>query len=509
MGSIRDKLGRGLQVGRGLLRGLLGDESQGSVAQKSVRGGAWVFAGRGSARFLHVVQTAILARLLVPEDFGVMRLAMVALAAAGGLSNFGINQALIQRKQVSRRSLDTAWTMDLLRCLLIGLAVFLAAGPVARFYEEPQLAWIIRLVSVKLLLLGFSNNSGIAMLRRELQFRRKQIYEICINISAAVLTIGLAFWLRSVWALAWGQVLYGAGELVGSYIAHPFRPRFRFYLDEARDLFRFGKHLFVGGILRFLRRSLASLLLGKLLGMEVLGYYTLARSLVITPVSLVVPVFGKVLYPAFSRMQKRLDVLRRAVVRAVGLGSLAICPMLVGIAATARPLVSLLYGQGYAPVATIAGAFCIVQFLQFVSLPAGALLQARGKPYWNNVATLLRLVVFVPSLFVLTPRYQAVGVVWALVVASAVEAVILLALVHREVVLPLARLADAVARPVLSSLLMGAAVWELSHVLRLPPTIALCVLVTTGIALYVFMSALLNKPGWKDAVRSVLQAAEA
>ena len=490
-----------------LIRGLCRED--GSVGQKTVRGGIWVFGGRGTARVLQVAQTAILARLLIPEDFGLMRLVMVALSAATSFSNFGINQALIQRKEISHRTLDTAWVMDLFRYVLMFLATLALAGPIATFYEEPQLAWMIRIVSLKFLLLGFSNNSGIAMLRRDMRFRRKQTYEIVLSISNTVVTVMLAFWLRNVWALVWAQVIYGAGEFAGSYWVHPFRPHFHFFLDEARSLFSFGKHLLVGGMLNFLKGSLASILLGKLLGTETLGYYSLARSLVMTPKSLVVPVFGVVLYPAFSQIQARVEALQRAFIRSIGVGCLAIAPMLVGIAVTANPLVSLIYGQRYMPVAAIAVVFSFVKLFEFVALPAGSLLKALGKPYWKNLSTLIRMAIFVPLLFWLTPYYGVLGVVWALVPAAAVETSLLVLLVFREIGVPLRDFTEAVVRPISASLLMGGTVWALGYYTATGPFVSLSVMVPAGILVYAIWSVCLNGPGWQQAFKMVRQATQA
>lgn len=516
MGGLNDKARRMQRLGGRFARGLWSDE--GSIAQKSVRGGFWVFMSSGGSRLLQVVQTAILARLLVPADFGLMQLALVAVAAAQAFGNWGIGAALVQRKDVDRRTLDTAWVMDLARNLLLFTVVQVGAHPVAiRLLKSPELAgsiepaalaWIIRLVSVKFLCMAFRNNPGLNMLQRDLRFRRKETYEFLLGLGGAAGTVALAFWLRSVWALAWAQVYYAVGDLVGSYIVHPYRPRFRFHWREARELFGFGKHFFVAGVLGFLRGSLDKLLLGTMLGAEALGYYTLAHSLVVMPTGLMSQVFGSVMFPAFSRLQADIATLRRAFLRTLNLVAFIQSPMLAGIAATAVPLVRVLYGERYAPVAPIAVAFCAILFIGFIEGPMSSLLLARGKPYLNNLCTVAHLAVFVPLLYLLARPHGVMGVMIALGTAITTECLVRGWFALRESHVSFPKLVQAVTRPVAPALLMGVAVWMLSRALPGAGAPELLVLVAAGAAVHAGLTWALNRPGLADVRRVVAGIAD-
>jgi len=501
MAFLPDRLKDGLTLAKRLLRALWREE--GSIVQRTVRGGIWLFTTSGSVQLLQMVQTAILARLLVAADFGVMQLVLVAVSAAIAFSHLGVSDALVQRKEVSERLLQTAWTMDLARCVVMFIFIQLLAWPAAAFYEEPQLEPLLRLVSVKYIFLGLSNNAGLAMLRRDMKFRRKQLYEVCVNVGGAVVTVALAFHLRSVWALVWGQVFFGAGELVGSYVVHPFRPRFRFHMHEARSLFAFGKHLFAGGILGFARGSAAKVLIGRLLSREELGYYSLAYSLVVKPISVFAPVFGTVLYPAFSRLQMKVQVLQRAFARAIAFGCLLLCPALAGIAVTATLVVRVVYGPRYMPVAPLAMAFCLVPLLAFYQEVSAQLLMARGKPWLNNLNTLLNLVLYLPMIFILTTRYGTMGAVIAAGAIRFSESLVVTFFLRRELSLPVLSVARAALRPLLASILMGVGVLLLGEALPFSAVASLAVLVPAGVVLYTACTAALNRAGWGDAMRLV------
>jgi O-antigen/teichoic acid export membrane protein len=496
---------------------------EGSVGQKSMRGGAWVMGGVGGVHVLHVLQTAVVARLLAPKDFGVMRMALVAVAFSVMLSNWGIPAALVQRKTVTDRTLNTAWVMDIVRSLGMFALLFAAAGPIAAYYEQPILKPLCRLISVKFAIAGF-RNIGIIMLNRELRFRKLETYELCLNLCGVVATIGLAFWLRSVWALAWGQIFYAVGELVGSYIVHPYRPRFRFYWDEAKSLFRFGVHLLVGGILGFARGHLDVLILGKLLPADLIGYYAIAHSLVIIPIRMSNMLFFKVLFPAFSRLQHNLEAMKRGFLRALSVTCLLLFPVLTGIFVTAEPVVRVMYSERYLPVAGLAMGFCVARcFGIFGGLP-GAVFLAKGRPALGNVVRVFNLAVFAPLVWLLANAQGvriilpaallarlpaglidaipggATGAILALGISNFGQMLLSKALLRREIGLRTGEVVQAVGWTLICSLLMGSAVWLLGEAIPWRGLNALLVLVPTGVVLYPLLLYILNRPAWSYAI---------
>ncbi len=501
MSDLSNSLSRAVAMVRGLWQGLW--RTDGSIAQKSVRGAAWVMVGMAVVQVLQVVQTAILARLLGARDYGLLGLALAALGASAIFSQFGVSQALVQRQKMTRRYMDSAWMLDLIRNFMMFVAAFFVAAPMAAFYKEPQLTLIVRVCALKFVFMGLSNNSGMVMLSREMNFRRLQVYEMIVNLLVVAATVTLGFTLRNVWALVLPQVFYGFTEMVGSYVLHPFRPRVRMYWTETRAIFSFGIHVIFGGWLMFLRNSLAKLLLGKLLGTDVVGYYTLARSMVARPTILIGSVFGNVLYPAFSRLQDRLHVLRRAFLRSMGVGCLALGPVLVGVAVTAHPLSRAFYGPGWGPVVPIAVLCCVVQFVLFLQRPAGIALTARGKPGRTNIAKIVHPLIFVPLVVPMALRWQTRGVVAALGMAAAGETTVLILLACQEMDLPLVEVGRAIVRPIVASALMGVGVWAVGRNLTLSAVPALAVLVPLGVLLYALTSYLVNRSGWADALRTI------
>lgn len=154
---------------------------EGSLGRKAMRSGVWIMGSAVATHMLRFVQMLILVRLLVPEDFGIMRIAGFVIAGIQTFSSLGLGGALIHRKDVSEETLSTAWTMSLLRSTAIYAAIFLCAPWVARFYETPSVSPILRVVALRILLASAANTSGVAMLRKELRFHKHETYEAACN----------------------------------------------------------------------------------------------------------------------------------------------------------------------------------------------------------------------------------------------------------------------------------------------------------------------------------------
>ena len=185
--------------------------------------------------------------------------------------------------------------------------LFIFAPSIAKFYDSLLIEPILRIIAISFLFYGFGN-VGLILYSKELNFKKKIAYDQLGAILSIIITVALAFWLRNVFALVLGHI---AGAIVGvsfSYRAHPFRPKFRFKVDIAKELFRFGKHIFFMGIAMFVITQGDDALVGKLLGMSALGFYLLAYKLSNLPVTSITHVVSSISFPAYSKVQD--DVIR-------------------------------------------------------------------------------------------------------------------------------------------------------------------------------------------------------
>jgi len=199
-------------------------------------GAAWMVLFKLGERSLGIVSILILVRLLSPHDFGFVAMALSFIAMAELLTRVGFDVALIQNQAATDRHYHTAWTCNVLIGLFIFLLMLVAAAPITAFYAEPTLFWVVCWLALGPLISG-CENIGVVAFRKELRFRSEFAYQMSVKLAGFVVTVPLAFWLRSYWALVAGIL---ASKLVGtviSYFAHPFRPRFS--IAGAAALFSF------------------------------------------------------------------------------------------------------------------------------------------------------------------------------------------------------------------------------------------------------------------------------
>ena len=277
-----------------------------SLSKKVVRGGMWVFALRFTSRGLGFVRTIILARLLAPEDFGLLGIAMLAIATLESFSQTGFQAALIQKKENVDSYLDTAWTVSAIRGIVLFLILFLFAPVVAKFFNSPQATLVIKVIAVSMLLSGF-RNIGIIFFQKDLEFNKQFTYEFSAALTDVAISISLAFILRNVWALVWGGLAGHFIRFIMSYILRPYRPHVSFKKSEFKELFGFGKWVLGSSILGFLIIQGDDIFVGKMLGVTALGLYQMAYLISNLPATEITHVISQVTFPAYSRLQYNLQ----------------------------------------------------------------------------------------------------------------------------------------------------------------------------------------------------------
>jgi O-antigen/teichoic acid export membrane protein len=382
--------------------------TDGTLSQKTARSGVWVMGSFGFSKILGFIQTIILARLLLPEDFGLMGVCYIAIAAMAVFTETGFNQALIQRKDYNDDVLNTAWVIAVLRGLILFTLLFTLAPVISRFYDNAQIASILRVIAFSFLLSGF-NNIGLILFNKELNFKKKVVYDQLGAILGIAATISLAFWLRNVWALVLGNVFGGVIGTVLSYWAHPFRPKFKFKVDIAKELFHFGKHVFFVGIAMFIITQGDDALVGKILGMSALGFYLLAYKLSNLPVTSITRVTSSISYPAYAKVQDDKVRLQRGYLKVLKGTSFLVILASFLLFVLAPEFIQVVYGQKWLPMVPAVMVMCFLGYFRGISATMGPVFQGLGKPYILSKIKLSELILMLIIIYPLTLKFGIVG----------------------------------------------------------------------------------------------------
>jgi len=386
------------------------------LSRKVVKGGLWVFGLRIINRGLSFIRTIILARLLAPEDFGLFGIAMLAIYTLEALSQTGFGPALIQKKENVELYLDTAWTVSVLRAIVLFLILFFTAPIASEFFNSPQTTLIIRVVAISTLLSGF-RNIGIIFFRKELEFHKQFFYEFSAALVDLAVAITLAFILRNVWAIIWGGLAANLVSLLMSYVLHDYRPKVSFQKDKFRELFGFGKWVLTSSILVFLVTQGDDIFVGRVLGITALGLYQMAYTLSNLPATEITHVISQVTFPAYSKLQDRPSQLKEAYVRVLQLTSFLSFPLAAGIVVLAPHFIPILIGNKWLAAVPALQILAFAGLTRSIAATAGYLFYALGRTKIDTILQVIRLTLLISLIYPLSIQFDLIGVSLAVLVS--------------------------------------------------------------------------------------------
>ena len=396
------------------------EQREGSLTQRVLRGGIWIFSLRLLNNALAFVRKIVLARLLTPNDFGLMGVAVLAMATLETFSETGIHAALIRKKENITGDLDTAWTITALRGAAIFLILVAAAPLIAGFFGSPDATAVVRVIGLSALLTGL-RNSGVIYFQKELNFRKQFLYEFTATLATMIVSIVLAVVLRSVWALVWGSLAAAGVRLVSSYLLHPYRPRLRLNMDKAGEMLGFGKWLLVSGILVFLINQGDDIFVGKMLGVVSLGYYQMAFFISNMPSTEITNIVAHITYPAYSRMNAEIERIRSSY-RKVLLFTMSLSMPLAGaIYILSEDFIRLFLGDKWQPVVSPIHILVFAGLIRSVAATTGPIFKTMGHPQKDTLWQSVRLVVLAALIFPFTARWGIEGVCAAVLISISVS----------------------------------------------------------------------------------------
>jgi len=322
------------------------------LRKRVVSGSIWN-AGASLVRYgFDIAVNIVLARLLVPEDFGLVAMATVMSGLVAVLGRVGLGNALVQRKEIdeSHRS-SVFWVMVPLSLVLAGLTA--ASGPVvAWFYEEPALLVIMPVVAIQFPIGGLST-VPLARIQRDLRFKtlaQVNLAAIFISGTAAVATAALG---GGVWSIVMRALLVQGVSMLAFVAVAKWRPRWTFRWAAIRDLLKFSVSYYFNQVVIYASRNLDTILIGRFLGSAPLGIYSRSYTLMMLPLQSVNTAVYKVLFAAFSSIQDDSARVRRIYLQYSGALAIFIFPAMLGLALVANPLVITVLGPEWAELGPI------------------------------------------------------------------------------------------------------------------------------------------------------------
>ena len=267
-------------------------------------GGALLWRGLAMSgeNIIFLVRLVILARLLVPEDFGLVAIGLVALAIAMSLTEFGIVAALIQQPAVDKRHLDTAWTINVIRGGVITIFLFMAAPWIAQAFGDARATDIIRALALTALFHSAASIE-VARLNREFQFRGLAAIGLSAALTNTLVAVALAS-SHGVWALVWGALAGAMVHALASYLVAPYRPGLALSDQATAKLVRFGRWIFLVSLLSIAGDAIVRWMIAAHLSVAELGIYFMAARLAFLPTQMLYGLVSQIAFPVYSHLQE-------------------------------------------------------------------------------------------------------------------------------------------------------------------------------------------------------------
>jgi O-antigen/teichoic acid export membrane protein len=460
---------------------------------KAVSGVKWSAVSRFSQLGLQFLTTAVLARLLTPDDFGLVGMATVVIGFVDIFKDLGTSAAVIQRKNLSEELLSSIFWVNVAFGVIATTVLFALSPLGAAFYHEQRVTPILKVLSIAFFISGLSILQQ-AILERNLQFDKLAKLEIIGTLLGSIVGIGSALLGYGVWSLVYQSLTVTVVTTLLLWTFSGWRPKMIFHWDTVKSVSSYSLNLTGFNISNYFIRNGDYLLIGRFIGAEALGYYTLAYNLMLFPLQNISAVLGRVMFPAFSQIQDDDERFRSAYLRVAASIALVTFPMLVGLWAVAGPFVLTVFGSQWSPVILLIMILAPVGLSQSIGTTVGTIYQTKGRTdwmfRWGLASGSFRIIAFVIGI-----RWGVVGVAAAYSLSYLFLLYPGLAIPFRLIDLKIRDLGTALWRPFVNSLVMLLLV--IACKTMLPADLAslptLMVLVFTGIIVYILASFTFNR----------------
>jgi lipopolysaccharide exporter len=413
-------------------------------------GAAWMVGMRWVLKLIGLVNTAILARVLTPEDFGVMAMAMVIIELAMVLTDGDFEVAVLRRSGAERDLYDSAWTVRLLAGAASAVLLLLCAAPVGLMFDDPRVSVVVAIGALRPLIAGLEN-IGTVDFRRNLDFAGEFRYVVLQRFISLFAGLSLVFILADYRALAWSAPASAMVTVALSYWVSPYRPRLS--LARVTELSSFSRWLVLFNCSRMLTERVDQFLIGRLSGAAAAGGYYVAFDIATMPTRELMLPAGRALLPNFARMAHDPVRLGEGFATVLGCAAILCCAVGPGIALVAEDLLRVFLGERWVHMAPVFQLLALFATLEGIWLMLDPLLIATGRERTLAAANMVFTALLVPVVAV-TALWG--GMEWIPVGRMAVMAVMLLGVVGR--VMSWGALLGALWRPVLAASFMAAAV---------------------------------------------------
>lgn len=465
------------------------------IADSALRGVFWIGGSHVIKQLIGIVTYILLARLLTPDDFGLMGMVMVFISFSMLFVEFGIGAAIIHSKELSELAIQSAFWINFIFSTVLALILAASAPLIADFYGNDQLSELTVVLALGLILSGMQVIPK-ALLQRSLHFFPIARAEVISSTVAALSALLMAWQGYGVWALVTQPIMGNIMLVLLFSYGAAWLPRMHFNWSAVRSYIHYSSGVLASNLLTFLNRNSDDFIIGKFLGSTALGYYTLAYQIMLYPLQQVSGIIVKVLFPSLSHLQDDRPRFRSMYLKAITSIAIITFPMMLGLLSVAEDFILVVFGEKWLEMLDVLRIFCILGMLQSVVTTVGTIYLSTGETKLMFKVTMYTTPFFIAA-FLIGTFWGIKGVAICYALVSVIVALVSVKIAFSIVQIPVSQFYKVLSRPFLVCVLMAVTINLLDiYLIHDVTTLAVVRLVSEiiiGIVCYLLFSWLFNR----------------
>lgn len=381
-----------------------------NIKQKAISGIKWTSLSSGIIALVQIAQVSILARLLSPSDFGLMAIVMVVIGFSRIFSDMGISNAIIHKQNTSHRQLSSLYWLNIVSGLTLFLIISALSPLIALFYKEPKLTELLIILATSFIIIAIGNQYRV-LFQKELRFNMMAKIEMTAAFGAFYVAVLSAIKDFGVYALVYAS-LTNAVISSGLFLflgLREHKPSFVFKYNEIKEYVGFGMYQMGDSTLNYFNSEFDVILIGRLLGTEALGVYSIVKQLVMRPAQIINPIITRVTFPVMAKVQDDNEQLKKIYLKTINYLASVNFPIYITIAVLAEPIVMIMFGKTWQQGIPILQILSIYAMVRSTGNPIGSLVMAKGRVnlsfFWN-----LSLFIFIPLVIWFGSDFGLIGI---------------------------------------------------------------------------------------------------
>lgn len=476
------------------------------LSRAAIHGTAWRYLAFFSGKLLVFISTVVLARILTKDDFGIVGYAVTALSFLDVVSDLRVGPALIYYPE-DKRMFSTAFWLNMGISLVLFSMTWFLSPFISDFFREPRAGEVTRILALTFPLSAFGDTHD-SILRKRLSFGLTIVPDILQAATKGLTSILFAFLGFGPWSLIWGQILGAAIGSIVFWIVNPWRPSFEIDFAIAKKLLNYGVSFVGGDLLSVILLNLDYLLVGRYLGPEALGVYTIAFRMPDLLIMQFARILSSVIFPIYTHMRDLPGGLARGFYTSTRYVSLVTVPLGLGLALVAKPFILAVFTDKWIDTVPVLQGLAIYAALLSLVHNASSAYKANGRLHVITILALVRLSMLFPALWwavVVMQSISSVGIVQAAV--ALVSVVINLIVVIRILGLPFRDLLVALRPALTAAFFMALSVYgTLGLIASLSPWPQLIIAVLVGAIVYTLALWVTQRDVVEDVFGKLLSA---